>query len=73
VRVLSAITLQSTEIIDVTEFRAQVLQNLPVALLAIFPDLAFHEIMYVGDDAVVVQKRIVYVKEEDNLWRIHVA
>ena len=68
-RVPRPVPLEGPEIVRVAQFRAQRLEDLPVVLPPLAPQLAVHESHQVRDDAVVVEERVVDVEERDD--RVH--
>ena len=65
-RVLDPVALQRAEVVGVAELLAQLLEDLPVALLPLVADLALEVAPHVGDDVVVVDQRVVDVEERDD-------
>jgi hypothetical protein len=65
VRIQGAITLQSSQIIGVTQAGTQMLEDGPVPTGIPRTDLLFEKAAKVGDDLVVVEQRIVDVEQED--------
>jgi hypothetical protein len=65
-RILASVTLQGAQIIHVTKFCAQLFENGPVALRPFWADLALEKSPQVGDDAVVVEQRVVNVEQEND-------
>ena len=63
-RILNAIPLQRAEIVRIAELDAQLLENRPVALLALRADLAREMTPEVVGDAIVVEQRVVHVEEK---------
>jgi hypothetical protein len=63
-RILHPIALQRAEVVGIAELRPEPLEDRPVALLALRPDLAGEEALQVGGDAVVVEERVVDVDQE---------
>ena len=70
-RILDAIALQRAQIIRVTKFRAQLLEDGPVTLRALVADGVFEMALEVGGDTVVFEQRVVHVEEEDDFVRGH--
>src|SRR5271166_6311379 len=64
VRIFNAVTLQCAEIVRIAELDPQLLEDGPVALLALFADLAREMMPEVVGDAIVVKQRIVHVEEK---------
>src|SRR4051812_871386 len=62
-----AVHLERAEIIGVAECGADVLEDSPISLLALMPDLTLEMIPEVGRNAVVVEKGIIDVEEEDEI------
>ena len=60
-----AIALQGSEIVGVTEFGAELLEELPVARGAFGTNFILKMTLQVIGDAVVVNQRVVDVKEEN--------
>src|SRR5882762_800003 len=69
VEVLQAIALQSAEIVGVTELRAQLFENRPVAVAARAAELALQMGAEIGLHGVVVEERIVHVEQEHDFRR----
>jgi hypothetical protein len=46
---------------------AQLLEDHPVALLPLGPDLALQMALQVGGDAIVVEERVVHIEQENNV------
>src|SRR4051794_21870415 len=65
-RMLHAISLKRTEVVRVSELVPKRLENLPVLLLALVSQLAIHVPHQMRDDAIVVQQRVVHVKQRDD-------
>ena len=65
-RVLDPVALQGAEIIAVTQFREQLLENRPVALAGGNSELTVEVAFDVVLDAVVVEQRIVHVDEKND-------
>jgi hypothetical protein len=53
--------LQCAQVVGVTEFRSQLLEDAPVTLLPFLSDLALEVAHEISDNAVVVQQRIIDV------------
>ena len=66
-RLLDAITLQRAEIVRVSELAAQLLEDGPVAALALDAERVDQMPLQIVDDAIVVEKSIVDVDEEDGV------
>ena len=64
VRMLDAITLQRAEVIRIAELGAQLLENRPVAFLALRADLARQMAPEIVGDPIVVQQRVVDVEKK---------
>ena len=67
VRVIIPVTLQRAEIIRITKFIAQLLEYFPVSARSLVSHLALQMFLEVVRDAVVIQKRIVHIKEENDV------
>src|SRR3954451_15779467 len=65
-RMLHAISLKRTEVVRVSELVPKRLEDLPVLLLALVSQLAIHVPHQMRDDAIVVQQRVVDVKQRDD-------
>ena len=65
-RIFLSAKLQGAQIIGVTKSGSRLLENGPVTLRPLGTNLALEVFGQVGDDAVVVQQRIVNVEKEDN-------
>src|SRR3954452_10983804 len=65
-RMLHAISLKRTEVVRVSELVPKRLEDLPVLLLALVSQLAIHVPHQMRDDAIVVQQRVVHVKQRDD-------
>src|SRR5215471_10970706 len=72
-RMFVAISLQSTEIIRVAQFRPQLLENVPIFLRSLCTNLPGKVALQICCHSVVVQQRIVYVEQEDDLSRRTIA
>src|SRR6266540_2716417 len=70
-RVLSPVALQGASIVGVAEFSAQLLENHPVALLPLMPDLARQMALQVGGDAIVVEEPVIPIEQADDLTAHH--
>src|SRR5881275_1365795 len=64
VEVLEAIALQRAQVVGVSELRAQLLENRPVAVAAGAAELALQMSAEIGLHGVVVEQRIVHVEQE---------
>ncbi len=64
VRILDAIPLQRAEIVGIAELDAELLENRPVALLALCADFAREMAAQVVGDAIVVEQGVVHVEEK---------
>src|SRR5262245_20824303 len=62
---LETITLQSTEKIGISEFGAQLLQNIPVSFACFMAEDVIEVIAKILFDAVIVQERVVHIEKED--------
>src|SRR3954454_14023290 len=65
-RMLHAISLKRTEVVRVSELVPKRLEDLPVLLLALVSQLAIHVPHQMRDDAIVVQQRVIHVKQRDD-------
>src|SRR5579864_1257839 len=66
-RVFQTVTLQRAQIIGIAKLGAYFFKEIPIMLLAIRADLLFKMALEVGGNAVVVEQRVVDVKEEDEI------
>ena len=64
---IDAVALQRSEIVRVTELGAQLLEIFPVARLLLVADVAFEIALHVVDDVVVVDQRVIDVKQKHNM------
>lgn len=64
--ICDAVALERAEVVGVTEFGAQLLEEGPIVLRAFGADFAFEVAFEVGGDAVVVEQRVVHVEQEDD-------
>ena len=67
---VGAVALQRAEVVGVAELAAQRLELDPVAIGARDAELAHEVLAQVGDDAVVVEQRVVDVEQEDDVVRL---
>src|SRR3989475_4180082 len=63
---LHPIALQGTEIVCVTQLGPQFLEDGPVPLLRLAPDLALEVSLEVRGDAIVVEQRVVDIEQKGN-------
>ena len=68
-RALDAVSLERTEIVRVPELAAKVLENLPVAALALGAERVAKMTPQILDDGVVVQQCVVDVQQVDDVGR----
>ena len=61
--------LQSSEIVTVTEFREQVLQDPPIAIAGVASVGVVEMVLQILLDAIVVEQRVIDVEQEDNRMR----
>src|SRR5262245_46702556 len=66
-RALDAVALQRTEVVGVAQFRAKLLEDLPVAPLAVGPRRLQEMTPQIGDHRVVVEQRVVDVEQKDDV------
>jgi len=66
-RVLQAIALERAQIIRIAKLRADLLEEVPVMLLAFRANLLLQMALEVGGDAVIIEQRVVNVEEEDEV------
>jgi hypothetical protein len=66
---VGAVALQRAEVVGIAELAAQALELDPVAVGARRTELAHQVLAQVGDDAVVVEQRVVDVEQEDDVVR----
>jgi hypothetical protein len=64
-RVREAKALERSQVVGVAELRAQLFEELPVALLALLAERGREVRAKVGRDRVVVEQRVVDVEEKD--------
>ena len=69
-RVFDSVPLQRAEIICVAQLTAQLLEDRPVTLCLFGADLRFQMLPQVSRDPVIVEQRIIHIKEEDYLARV---
>ena len=69
VHVLDAVLLQGAEVVRVADLRAPCLEDGPVALLAVAPDLALEVAHEVGNHPIVVEQGVVDVEQEHDARR----
>ena len=55
------VALERAEIVGVAELLAQLLEDRPVVLAPLDPQLAVHEAHEIRDDAIVVEQGVVHV------------
>src|SRR6266481_4340127 len=67
--VLDPIPLQGAEVVAVAEFGEQLLEDSPVAVPALRPELVFEMALQIRLDAIVVEQCIVDINEEDDTVR----
>ena len=67
VRIREAEPLQGAEIVRVSEFGAELLKEFPVPTLALLPEVLCEVLAQVLCDAIVVEERVVYVEQEDDV------
>src|SRR5439155_24975691 len=65
----NAVALQGPEVIHVTQLRAQLLQEHPVALLALGPEGDGQVVAEIRRDLVVIEQGVVHVEQEHDLAR----
>jgi hypothetical protein len=65
-RIGPAVVLQRAEVIGIAELGAQLLEDRPIALLPLMPDLAFEMALEVGANTVVVEQRVVDIEQENH-------
>jgi hypothetical protein len=63
---VDAITLQSSQIIGVSEFRTNLLEPLPIALRPFRADVGMEVAFQDRGDMVIVEQRVVDVKKEND-------
>ena len=64
---LDAVPLQRAEIVGVPEFAPQLLEDLPVAPVALGSERLDQVTAQIVDDRVVVEQRVVDVEEKDGI------
>src|SRR5438445_12664546 len=64
VRILDPIALKGAQIIDIAELRTQLLQDSPVELLPLVPDLVILMTLKIGSVRIVNKQRIVHTVEK---------
>src|SRR5262249_11963556 len=62
-----SVALQRTEIIDVSQFAAQLLKNYPVSVASDDPVRLFQVLFKMSLHAIVVDERVVNVEQEDDV------
>ena len=62
---IGTVTLQGAQVVRVSQFVAQSLEDGPVAIRVRDAEFALEMLAQVGDDPVVVEKRVVNVEQED--------
>src|SRR5215472_8307032 len=66
-QVLEPVALQRTQIIDVSQFAAQLLKNFPVSVASDDPVRLFQVLFKMSLHAIVVDERVVNVEQEDDV------
>jgi len=66
-QVLEPVALQRTQIIDVSQFAAQLLKNYPVSVASDDPVRLFQVLFKMSLHAIVVDERVVNVEQEDDV------
>ena len=66
-RILAPVSLQRAQIIGITEFAPQLLEEAPVTLRVVGTDLAFKVTLEIGRDSIVVEQCIIHVEQENDL------
>jgi len=64
-----SIPLQSTEVIRIAQFGPQFLENAPIFLRSLRADFAGEMALQICCHSVVIQQRVVYVEQEDDVSR----
>ena len=70
-RMIDPVALQRAQIVRVAELGAQLLEIIPVALLLLVADVALEIALHVGNDVVVVDQRVIDVKQKNNMFCGH--
>jgi hypothetical protein len=65
-RVFQTIALESAKIIRIAQLSADLLKEVPVMLLALRANLLLQMALEIGGDMVIIEQRIVDVKEEND-------
>ncbi len=73
VRIVEAITLQRSQVIGVSEFRADLFETLPISLRPLQADAGRQVALQVRGDMIVVEQRVVHVKEKNSVVVRHVS
>src|SRR5512140_783157 len=73
VRVIETVALQGAEVIRVTQLGSQLLEDLPIAIPALGPELAREVRAQIVLHPIVVEQRVVAVEQEDDFCGIHAA
>src|SRR6188472_301404 len=69
VRLLTAVALQCAQIIGVTQFSPQLLEDAPITVCPFAPDLLFQMTLDVLGHAIVIQQGVVDIEQEhDSAW-----
>jgi hypothetical protein len=68
---LDAIALEGSEVIGITEFGAELLEDLPVAVGGAGADFGLEMALEIGGDAIIIDERVVDVEEEYGIGWIH--
>jgi len=71
--ILSTIPLEGTEIISVTEFGPDFLKDFKIVLLSLMPDCLLEVPPEVSGYAIVIEQRVVNIKEEDHFIDCHIT
>jgi hypothetical protein len=66
-----AIALEGSKVVGVTEFGAELLEDLPIAVGRAGADFVLEMALEIGGDAIVVDKRVIDVEEEYGVGSIH--
>jgi hypothetical protein len=68
-RALDPVALQGAEVVCITELGPKLLENFPVAPLALLTEPVGQVAPQIGDHRVVVEQRVVDVDEKDDVVR----
>jgi hypothetical protein len=64
---LQAIALQCAKIICIAKLGADLLKEVPIALLAFGANLLLQMVLEIGGDVVIIEQGVVNVKEENTI------